>query len=684
MKTKYFSVLFVFIIALMFTGCMSTDKAVLYDVGDIQENSSIVVYNFAREDLPNEVIEGFRDSYSYCDVDVKNVDSSMAKIKMHEINNNLESADVIIFDLNSPFDPNLLAVDSYFEDLTDLFDNDETFNLENYYLSTTNAGMFNGKKYIVPLKFYMPNILINNEKLEEYDLNFDIDSITYSEFIELISGNIEMLLPITDKTGLLEHNEVYERLGTYVRAAGVDLYDYEKDEYIVNQDQFRDVMELGNSVYSRVFSSERSEYIDSYDGDIKEMISNATFTYSPCNFTDLINFVNNYSFSNFDIYTLPDYNNPESYNISAALSATVNVNSQNKQDAFNFIRTMMDMSYIEDEETLTYSSNKNINEDYINSNLNEGQAVYKEKIIKILDSANKCYIPSLNMDKLLIRTMKQYFKGEMPYEEAYEEMELYMNDYSAWVSDLPKINGIVEDERSYLFNTDVYPAYLYGNDKNNVTFAFRMSLPENYDENEKYPLYVYFHGSGEEGTDNNVQAREGSTILPDKIIDSEHESIIIIPQMPYWIDEETENFSYTDQVHSLIEELIKEYSIDESRIYLSGFSRGGYSVCRQLENYPDYYAGCLMAAPSLYNYFLENDEFITSIKDTPIYLAHGEEDEILDISRSIDFVEKIEEKDGNIRFKKYPELNHSELRYAFYNEDETLEWLFSQSRDVIQ
>ena len=51
---------------------------------------------------------------------------------------------------------------------------------------------------------------------------------------------------------------------------------------------------------------------------------------------------------------------------------------------------------------------------------------------------------------------------------------------------------------------------VYEDDKGN-SLPYRLFLPEDFDENDEYPLVLFFHGAGERGRDNKLQANGGGT-----------------------------------------------------------------------------------------------------------------------------------------------------------------------------
>lgn len=93
--------------------------------------------------------------------------------------------------------------------------------------------------------------------------------------------------------------------------------------------------------------------------------------------------------------------------------------------------------------------------------------------------------------------------------------------------------------------------------------------PDTYDASKKYPLIIFGHGTGEAGTDINVLYNQGLPAALKAGFVPPFDCIIACPQAssygvnPLWLPE-------------ILKELQASYSIDATRIYLTGLSAGGY------------------------------------------------------------------------------------------------------------
>ena len=101
------------------------------------------------------------------------------------------------------------------------------------------------------------------------------------------------------------------------------------------------------------------------------------------------------------------------------------------------------------------------------------------------------------------------------------------------------------------------------------SMSYILDLP--IDAKGKLPLIVFLHGSGERGT--NLEIVKAHSPFTYKNLIKEPVAILA-PQCPenMWWD--------TQAIYYLIKEIVQKYKIDESRIYLTGLSMGGWGTLK--------------------------------------------------------------------------------------------------------
>ncbi|WP_163323740.1 carboxylesterase family protein [Draconibacterium mangrovi] len=223
--------------------------------------------------------------------------------------------------------------------------------------------------------------------------------------------------------------------------------------------------------------------------------------------------------------------------------------------------------------------------------------------------------------------------------------------------------------------------------ENNEKLPYRLFLPENYNQNIKYPLILSFHGAGERGDDNLKQLEPWVAAWIDGKVQKENPCIIIMPQCPQdmqWVNVPWSKGSYSISevpatqpmklVKELFDQVLGEYAIDKNRIYVMGVSMGGYATWNFVLNYPDIPAAaipvCGAGDPSL----------AYKIASIPIWAFHGDRDEVVPLSGTTDMIDKLKQMGNNqIRLTIFENVGHEAYDMAWKN-SELVSWVFKQNK----
>ena len=199
-------------------------------------------------------------------------------------------------------------------------------------------------------------------------------------------------------------------------------------------------------------------------------------------------------------------------------------------------------------------------------------------------------------------------------------------------------------------------------------------LPDHY-EKIKLPLVLFLHGAGERGGDLNLIETHG---LPKLIKDGEKFPFIIIaPQCPshkWWSDPIP-----LDLLSSLIDEVALLDFVDENQIYCTGLSMGGYGTLALSIKRPKLFSAIIPICGGLdiQNYFnLQN------LKNTPIWMFHGDQDEIIPLKNSEEIYQGLKSKNKNIKLTVYKNIGHNAWDKA-YNDKRIYLWMlqFKKNND---
>jgi len=214
---------------------------------------------------------------------------------------------------------------------------------------------------------------------------------------------------------------------------------------------------------------------------------------------------------------------------------------------------------------------------------------------------------------------------------------------------------------------------------------YRVLKPKNYDPKQRYPLVVFLHGAGERGSDNTIQLVHGmADFASDQIMES-YPAFVIAPQcpdnlqwveVPWTLDEHQmpkEPSTPLRQTLELVTALQKEFSIDPTRLYITGLSMGGFGVWDAIQRHPDLFAA---AAPICSG---GDATLAKRIKDVQVWAFHGDADGVVKVRRSRDMIAALKAAGGSPKYMEYPGVGHDSWT-ATYRDPELYKWLFAQKR----
>ena len=163
--------------------------------------------------------------------------------------------------------------------------------------------------------------------------------------------------------------------------------------------------------------------------------------------------------------------------------------------------------------------------------------------------------------------------------------------------------------------------------------AYYLMKPEGYNPKYKYPLVIVLHGVG---SPHAYAAEE----LAKPSFRNKYPFFVMVPIAPtraFWLSTIDKNYRmpqnipYPDhlpQVIAGIDDIQSEYSIDESKIMLTGHSMGGSGVIGGLERYPDLFDVGIASAGA----WSPNE--ISNIK-SPLFIYHGARDAAVPVNYSL-------------------------------------------------
>ena len=180
----------------------------------------------------------------------------------------------------------------------------------------------------------------------------------------------------------------------------------------------------------------------------------------------------------------------------------------------------------------------------------------------------------------------------------------------------------------------------YSLENDTLQIKARLFVPESYDEQQIYPVVMTLHGSGECGTDNYKQILYNhiATTWGQDAFQAEHPCFIFSPQNP--VDGDWAQTKVYESVMLVLDSLVSTYSIDTTRIYITGLSLGGYGTWSYLDKDPEKYSAALPMCGGYRGSHLETSEMVNKIRHIPVWNFHGNGDNTVDVGTSRKIIEK--------------------------------------------
>jgi predicted peptidase len=223
-----------------------------------------------------------------------------------------------------------------------------------------------------------------------------------------------------------------------------------------------------------------------------------------------------------------------------------------------------------------------------------------------------------------------------------------------------------------------------------LLMPYRLLVPDELNSSAKYPLVLFFHGSGERGNDNEKQLLYGVERFAKPDSQSRNPCFVLAPQCPTHSGNQPIMWTGArEQMHllklapeiapplrtalELVITLEEKFQVDIDRIYVTGISMGGFATWEALIRYPQKFAAAIPVCGG------GDASHADRIRDIPVWAFHGANDSTVPVECSRLMIKMIEKAGGHPRYTEYPGVGHNSWDRA-YAEPELLSWFFSQSR----
>jgi dienelactone hydrolase len=229
----------------------------------------------------------------------------------------------------------------------------------------------------------------------------------------------------------------------------------------------------------------------------------------------------------------------------------------------------------------------------------------------------------------------------------------------SWTTPDPAFT-VLAGQHPYIFHT-----------AQNAEIRYLMYLPDSYDSTRQWPLILYLHSSLEEGNDLDKLKERA---LPENLEnEKDFPFIVISPQISegYW-------FQYIDSLEDLLDGLEHVLPIDSHRMYLTGFSLGGYGTWAYAYRYPARFAAIAPVNGSLdlgTDFVVPSD--ICKMDTLPIWAFQGALDSTVNPQEQEALVHVLSKCGAEAKITVYPDAGHFLPGNLAYEDPSLYDWFLA-------
>ena len=215
-----------------------------------------------------------------------------------------------------------------------------------------------------------------------------------------------------------------------------------------------------------------------------------------------------------------------------------------------------------------------------------------------------------------------------------------------------------------------------------LSAEYLLATPDDVDGNAQLPVLIFLHGAGGRGKEIEMVKRIARPALTGMEQFVDEPSLFVAPQALHGTKEIPASW-VPDDLDRFLEYLKTTLPMDESRIYLTGTSMGGYGTWVWSAHSPEHFAAVAPVVGGLGEGGPKDvtphlDRWAANLAKIPVWAFHGANDKVVPAERSERIIKLIQEKGGKqARLTIYPDEGHGAGRRV-YTSREFFEWMFAQ------
>jgi poly(3-hydroxybutyrate) depolymerase len=219
-------------------------------------------------------------------------------------------------------------------------------------------------------------------------------------------------------------------------------------------------------------------------------------------------------------------------------------------------------------------------------------------------------------------------------------------------------------------------------DADDTEQPYGLYLPENFDENRKYPLVVMLHGAG---SNHRLALRrvfgksnaEGETDVEATRSFPKWDNVDFIVASPYARGTAGYQGIPEQDVYDVLDDVKKRFKIDENRIYLTGLSMGGGGTLWIGLTRPDIWAAIAPVCPAPP---AGTFDLAPNAQNFPVHFFHGDADPVVPVAGTQKWVAELQGMGVEVSYKEFVDVKHDSWVSAYDNEF-IFEWFGHAARN---
>ncbi|HEX8324395.1 MAG TPA: alpha/beta hydrolase-fold protein [Tepidisphaeraceae bacterium] len=230
-----------------------------------------------------------------------------------------------------------------------------------------------------------------------------------------------------------------------------------------------------------------------------------------------------------------------------------------------------------------------------------------------------------------------------------------------WAVFLGSVVGCSSSSKKVSFKSE---SFKYG-DK---TRKYAVYTPAKYDASKRYPTVLFLHGLFESGNDGRGSTKVGIGPAIKEHPDRFNCIVIFAQTSSSWRDDDQLPLAI-----ATLDDVSKRYSVDRSRVTVTGLSTGGAAVWKLGARYPGRFAALMPLCA------FSSEEDVPNLTRYPIWAFHNRFDPFVGVWNTSGMASKVNSAGGHAKHTVYNGFGHNCWDEA-YGDKDVVAWMQGQAK----